>query len=42
MQHLRKTEEVHIGFCWGDLRQRDYMKDPGVDGMILLKRIFKK
>jgi hypothetical protein len=34
--------EVHTGFWWGDLREGDHMVDPGVDGRIILKCIFKK
>jgi hypothetical protein len=34
--------EVHTGFWWGDLRKRDHLEDPGVDGRIILKYILKK
>jgi hypothetical protein len=34
--------EVHTGFWWGDPREGDHLEDPGVDGRIILKWIFKK
>jgi len=33
---------VYVRFCWGNLRERDHLKDPGVDGRIILKWIFRK
>jgi len=34
--------EVRAGFWWGNLRARDHLKDPGIDGRIILSWIFKK
>ena len=34
--------EVHTGFWWGNLRERDYFKNPGVNLRIILKWIFRK
>jgi hypothetical protein len=33
---------VVYSFCWGNLRERGHLKDLGVDGRMILKRIFKK
>ena len=29
--------EVHIGFWWENLRERDHFEGPGVDGKIILR-----
>jgi hypothetical protein len=34
--------EAYIGFWWGNLRERDHLGQPGVDGRIILRRIFRK
>ena len=31
MQHVWR-EEFHKGFCWGNLRERDQLEDPDLDG----------
>jgi len=30
------------GFWWGNLKERDHWGDPGVDGRIILRWIFRK
>jgi hypothetical protein len=42
MWQVWETGEMHTGFWWGDLRERDHLKDLGTDGRIILKLIFKK
>jgi hypothetical protein len=34
--------ETCIGIMWGNLREKDHWEDPGVDGRIILRRIFRK
>jgi hypothetical protein len=34
--------KMYIGFWWGNLRERDHLHDPGIDGRITLRWIFRK
>ena len=32
---------MYTGFWWGNLREREHLEDPGVDGRIILRLIFR-
>ena len=34
--------EAYTGFWWGNLREKDHLGDPGVDGRLILSWIFRK
>ena len=42
MWHVRWRREVYTGFLWGNLRERDHLEDPCVDGRMILNGNFKK
>ena len=33
---------MNVDVCWGNLRERDHLKYPGVDRRMILKWIFRK
>jgi hypothetical protein len=35
-------EKAYAGFWCGNLRERDHLGDPGVDGRIILRWVFRK
>jgi hypothetical protein len=40
MRHLWEIREVHTGFWWKDLREREHLEDLGIDERKILKWIF--
>jgi hypothetical protein len=40
-EHVARMGEgrgnVYTGFWWGNLKERDHLKDPGADGRIILR-----
>ena len=37
-----EEERACSGCWWGNLRERDHLGDPGVDGTLILRWIFRK
>ena len=38
----RMGRKVYAGFWWGNLEERDHLGDPGINGKIILRWIFRK
>ena len=36
------VRQEYTGFWWGNLKERDHLGDPGIDGRIILRCIFRK
>jgi hypothetical protein len=35
-------EKAYTGFWWGNMKQKDYLEDPGVDGRMICNWSFRK
>jgi len=42
MRHVWEKAEVYTVFWWGNLKERDYLEEPGPGGRIILRWIFRK
>jgi hypothetical protein len=42
LQQVKGRGEVHTVFRWSNLRERDHLEDPGIDGRIIWRWIFRK
>ena len=42
MLHVWETDEVHIGFSRGDLKERDHSEDLGLDGRFISELFLDK
>jgi len=41
MYYVWGRVEAHREFWWGNLRERDHLEDPSVDGRTIIKCIFR-
>jgi hypothetical protein len=42
MWRVRGRGEAYTGYWWGNMKERDHLVDPGVDGRIILRWIFRR
>jgi hypothetical protein len=41
MEHAWERGDMYTRFWWGNVRERDHLGDPGIDGRIILIWIFR-
>ena len=41
MWHVWEKGEAYTGFWWGNMRERDHLKEPGIYGRIILRWSFR-
>jgi hypothetical protein len=42
MQGVWERGEAYRGFWWANLKEWDHLRDPGIDGRLILRWIFRK
>jgi hypothetical protein len=42
LYHVWERGQAYTGFRWRNLGERNHLGDPGVDGRIIIKQIFRK
>jgi hypothetical protein len=42
IQVMKSRREVYTVFWWGNMRESDQLEDPGIDGRMILRWIFRK
>jgi len=41
MKHVWGREKIYTSFGWENLRERDQLENPGVDGKVILRSTFR-
>ena len=42
MKHVWRRGEMYTRFWFGNLRERDHLEDPNVDGMVIIRSFFRR
>jgi len=38
---MGERRQIYTIFCWENLRESDHLEDPGVDGIVIFRSIFR-